>query len=91
MKTQKLLERLAELLGTRGHAARRERRALLEVMGKLRAKERKFQRRLAEIDDPSEREELERRLRVVHAQRRKGVEQLLELRRSRRAGSVDDA
>lgn len=84
MKTRTLLERLAALLDAAGQARRRERRAILEVMGRLRAKERKFQRRLAGIDDPDEREALEGRLRVVRAQRRKGVERLLELRRQRR-------
>ncbi|MGM0475903.1 MAG: hypothetical protein ACQERR_01780 [Pseudomonadota bacterium] len=84
MKTRTLLERLATLLGSDSPALWRERRAILEVLGRLRAKERKFQRQLAESSDDEEREALQGRLRVVHAQRRKGVERLLEIRRYRR-------
>lgn len=84
MKTYRLLARLSEFLGSDSQAQRREQRTILGIMGKLRAKERKFQRRLAATTDPEERETLEGRLRVVHAQRRKGVERLLELRRTRR-------
>jgi hypothetical protein len=90
MKTYRLLARLSEFLGSDSQAQRRERRAILEIMGKLRAKERKFQQRLEETTEPEERESLEGRLRVVRAQRRKGVERLLELRRRQhRGGDVE--
>ncbi len=82
MKAHELLERLAGFLD----AGKRERRAradsMKDVLRKLKKKERSIEEKIRHEGDARERERLERKLGVVHAQRKKGVRALRKLGRS---------
>jgi hypothetical protein len=82
MKVRKLLRKLDDFLD----AKKRERRAQMDSMRKvlktLKKKERDLRERLQGESDGATRAKLERKLGVIHAQRKKGVQALRELGRS---------
>jgi hypothetical protein len=87
MKTKKLLARLRDLLDAEASEQRREIASIREVLKALKEKERKLQGKLEKRPDREDREEIEGKLQVIYAQRKKGVERVRELKGSGRAGS----
>jgi DNA primase large subunit len=73
MKLRRLLERLEVLLNAEERARSRESDELKKILKALKKKERKLQREAEEAGDPQEAQALEARLKVVRAQRSKGV------------------
>ncbi len=84
MKTKKLLERLADLLSSKGQKRRVELASLRTLLRKLEKKEEKVLQKLAAAkklgDEGADlRKRLSDKLRVLRAQRSKGVRRCSEL------------
>lgn len=80
MKTHKLLRKLSRFLHAKKSARRHEIKKIREVLGQLKEKEQQLQEKLSAATEMDERNDLEEKLKVVHAQRLKGVERMRELR-----------
>lgn len=80
MKTKKLLARLSGFLDADRSAQAREIDSIRKVLKQLKEKERKLQRKLEEKPDREDRDEIAAKLRIIYAQRRKGVERVRALR-----------
>ncbi|MCP5023559.1 MAG: hypothetical protein GY930_17545 [bacterium] len=84
MKTKNLLERLSQLLSLEGSQRREELVSLRELLEKFELKEAKVSQRLADAqelgpDGEKLRQRLSDKLRVLRAQRMKGLERCAEL------------
>lgn len=84
MKTNKLLERLSQLLSLEGSQRREELESLRELLEKFESKEAKVSQRLADAQELGPageglRQRLSDKLRVLRAQRMKGLERCAEL------------
>ena len=79
MKTRKLLSKLTEFISAERRAQVQHIKSIKGVLKELKSKERKFQEKLEHEKDPEQREEIESKLRVIHAQRKKGIAILREL------------
>lgn len=83
MKLNKLLEKLEKFLSAdRGEQAA-ERKKVRELLRKLKDKEKSLRKELEDTPHGDERESLNTRLEVVHAQRKKGVERIKALRKKK--------
>ena len=80
MKTKKLLDRLHTLLNADQRAQLKQEDAIKELLEKLHKKERHFKENLALVKDKEQRDKLERKISVCHAQRKKGLELLKQLK-----------
>ena len=81
MKTKTLLSRLSGLLADPSRDKLDEIKALRTVLANLKNKEIQFKRKQSVlVDDVIEQEELQLKLEVIRAQRRKGIERILKLR-----------
>ncbi|MBT4890604.1 MAG: hypothetical protein HON65_13735 [Rhodospirillales bacterium] len=77
MKTSSILETLASALDLNNTKKKKE--ALKTALKKLKKKENSYRVRLDELDNDDDRAELKNKLKVVKAQRKKGVKALREL------------
>lgn len=85
MKTKTLLSRLSGLLADPNKDKLDEIKALRGVLSNLKQKEIEFRRKQSLLTgDTIEQEELQLKLEVIHAQRRKGIERILKLRQELR-------
>ncbi|MCA1789004.1 MAG: hypothetical protein LC667_03850 [Thioalkalivibrio sp.] len=91
MKTKKLLARLANFMDKDRNVQRDELAAIREVLKKLKTKEHKLRAKLEANPDDEQRKELQGKLDVVHAQRIKGLERVMEIRDSRKETSAPAA
>jgi hypothetical protein len=73
VKLKRLLVKVEEFLSAQGRKRRADKADMREVLQKLKKKERKLKAQVAEARDDDERARLRNRLKVVHAQRRKGI------------------
>jgi hypothetical protein len=73
MKLKRLLVKVEEFLSAQERKRRADKADMREVLHKLKKKERKLKAQVAQACDESERARLQSRLKVVHAQRRKGI------------------
>lgn len=80
MQTKTLTSLLANLLSSSSSATKKELKELRSLLSELKQKQIKFKQQLIFATDPIEKEELELKLDVINAQRRKGIEKLLSLR-----------
>jgi len=80
MKTKKMLSKLADFLDADRRTQLAERKSMKELLKKLKKKERDLKEKLEQEKDPEKRGEIEAKLRVIYAQRTKGVAILKELR-----------
>ena len=80
MKTRLLLEKLGHFLGQDKVSQRQEMKSIREVLKKLKNKEKHLREELDKDLDHDERHEIQTKLRVVHAQRLKGLDRVKELR-----------
>ena len=81
MKLKHLLERVEKFLDAEERERRGQRERMKKVLHDLKRKERKLRAAVEAESDTTEREALEGRLLVVHAQRRKGVAALKALKK----------
>jgi predicted metal-dependent enzyme (double-stranded beta helix superfamily) len=91
MKTRKLLAKLANFMDKDRNVESDELAAIREVLKKLKTKEHKLREKLEANPDEEERKELQGKLDVVHAQRIKGLERVMEIRDSRKEISAPAA
>ena len=80
MKTKKLISKLADFLNADRRAQLDHAKSIKEVLTKLKKKERDLKKKLQAEDDPEKRAEIDAKLRVIYAQRGKGVSILKDLR-----------
>ncbi len=74
MKTEKLLEQMKGLLSAKRRKQIAEYESLEKVLGKLETKKAKLRAKLGEEADDERRKELVRKIEVIGAQRKKGLE-----------------
>ena len=73
MKLKRLLRKVEEFLSAEERKRQAEKAEMRKVLDKLKKKERKLEAEAAEEKDDEQRAALEGKLKVVHAQRRKGI------------------
>ena len=73
MGKKKLLQKLSELLGSDQQERKKRKKELKTVVKKLKAKEKELLEKCKSISDPEEREQMEKEIDILHAQRKKGL------------------
>ena len=73
MGTEKLLDRLANLLDAKRHKQKKKHDDLKKLLKKLKKRQEKHKKLLAAKNDPEGRKRIERTLKVICAQRKKGI------------------
>ena len=74
------LKRIEEFLSAKPYKRAREEKALKEVLAKLRAFRDELRKRLAKETGEKKRKRIEKKLKVIHAQRKKALKALKKLR-----------
>jgi hypothetical protein len=82
MKTRKLLSKLTEFISADHRAQIKHINSVKDVLEELKNKERKLKEKLKDEKNPEKREEIESKLRVIHAQRKKGITILKEFKQT---------
>ena len=90
MKLKRMLERVESFLSAKERERRAERDEIHKILKRLKKKERALRAAVAAEGDKDVRAALEAKRKVVHAQRKKGVE-VLKATRRRRPKSTDKA
>lgn len=83
MKTKKIQSRLKNLLNSNRRAQIKQADAIKELLAKLRKKERNLRDKLSNCKDPEESKKLQVKIAVCHAQRKKGIVLLKEIKKSK--------
>lgn len=83
MKTRKIQSRLKNLLNSNRRAQVKQADAIKELLAKLKKKERHLRDKLSNCKDPEERKKLQVKISVCHAQRKKGLAILKEIKKSK--------
>ncbi|MEH6811065.1 MAG: hypothetical protein V7677_00910 [Motiliproteus sp.] len=78
MKTKKLIALVKGFFDDEQRTSEKKREALKEVLEKLKLKEKTLISRLEKIQDDSERADLEKKINLIHSQRKKGLKLLKE-------------
>lgn len=73
MKIRKQIRRLHEIVREDARERRAHRDELKHLLGRMRFKERSLLERLEAVPDQRSRDELQRKIDMLHAQRRKGI------------------
>lgn len=84
MRVKKLLDKLKDILSAERHAQLEKYSSLKKVLKALRVEKSRLKKELAESSDENERQDLATRLKVISAQRKKGLTVLKELKRERK-------
>ena len=84
MRVKKLLDKLKDILSAERHAQVEKYSSLKKVLKALRVEKSRLKKELAESSDENERQELATRLKVISAQRKKGLTVLKELKKERK-------
>ena len=84
MSVKKLLDKLKDILSAERHAQLEKYSSLKKVLKALRVEKSRLKKELAESSDENERQDLATRLKVISAQRKKGLTVLKELKRERK-------
>jgi len=84
MRVKKLLDKLKDILSAERHAQLEKYSSLKKVLKALRVEKSRLKKELAESSDEYERQELATRLKVISAQRKKGLTVLKELKKERK-------
>jgi len=84
MRVKKLLDKLKDILSAERHAQLEKYSSLKKVLKALRVEKTRLKKELAESSDENERQELATRLKVISAQRKKGLTVLKELKKERK-------
>jgi len=80
MRVKKLLDKLKDILSAERHAQLEKYSSLKKVLKALRVEKTRLKKELAESSDENERQEIATRLKVISAQRKKGLTVLKELK-----------
>lgn len=80
MKTPKLLKKTEEILSAKKSKQREQKECLKEILSKLKKRKKKLQEKLETAENPKEVQRLEKDLAVIHAQRKKGLKALKDLK-----------
>ena len=83
MKSEKMLEKLKDILSAERHKQLEKYQSLKKVLKALRVKKRKYEEKLSSETDEEARRELASRLEVISKQRNKGLKVLKELKEER--------
>ena len=81
MKLKKLLKKLNAHIDKKKEQDMQAAEGLSKVLKKLKRKEQKLQKQLENESDADERELTEQELKIVHSQRKKGIQLLSDLRK----------
>ena len=84
MRVKKLLVKLKNILSAERHAQLEKYSSLKKVLKALRVEKSRLKKELAESSDENERQDLATRLKVISAQRKKGLTVLKELKKERK-------
>ena len=84
MRIKKLLDKLKGILSAERHAQLEKYSSLKKVLKALRVEKSRLKKELAESSDENERQDLATRLKVISAQRNKGLTVLKELKKERK-------
>ena len=84
MRVKKLLDKLKGILSAERHAQLEKYSSLKKVLKALRVEKSRLKKELAKSSDENERQELATRLKVISAQRKKGLTVLKELKKERK-------
>jgi chaperonin cofactor prefoldin len=84
MSVKKLLDKLKDILSAERHAQLEKYSSLKKVLKALRVEKSRLKKELAESSDENERQDLATRLKVISAQRKKGLTVLKELKKERK-------
>ena len=84
MRVKKLLDKLKDILSAERHAQLEKYSSLKKVLKALRVEKSRLKKELAESSDENERQDLATRLKVISAQRKKGLTVLKELKKERK-------
>jgi len=85
MKLKKALNKLSDYLNAQKREQLEEYDSIKEVLKKLKKKRGHLRKKIDDTDDPLEREQLQKKLDVLTAQRQKGLQLLKELKAARRS------
>jgi len=83
MKSEKMLEKLKDILSAERHKQLEKYQSLKKVLKALRNKKRRYEEELLKETDEEARHELASRLKVISKQRNKGLKVLKELKEER--------
>lgn len=83
MKSEKMLEKLKDILSAERHKQLEKYQSLKKVLKALRNEKRKYEEELSNETDEEARHELASRLKVISKQRNKGLKVLKELKEER--------
>jgi len=84
MRIKKLLDKLKDILSAERQAQLEKYSSLKKVLKALRVEKTRLKKELAESSDENERQEIATRLKVISAQRKKGLTVLKELKKERK-------
>lgn len=87
MKLKKLLKRISTLIDTEQSEQLQQCELLKKTLKKLKQKHRELKKKLEHEKDKDKRRELEEKIQIVKAQRRKGLGLLKSLQKSAGAGN----
>jgi len=73
MGTEKLLKKLSDLLDADRRKQEKKRQNLKKLLKKLKKRQQKYKELLEVEQDPEERKRIERTLKVIYIQRKKGI------------------
>jgi len=73
MGTEKLLDKLANLLDSKRRKQKKKHESLKLLLKKLKKRQEKHKKLLAGKQDPEGRKRIERTLKVIYTQRKKGI------------------
>ena len=80
MKMRKILQKVQDFLDADSRSQQQQKDSISEVLEKLKGKEKKLQGELEHSVDTEEKDKLERKIAVCHAQRKKGLAILKQMR-----------
>ncbi len=83
MKTPKLLKIVQRFLSADQAEQYKKTKCFKEILDKLKKKERTLKHKLAQEQDPEKRQQLNKKLAIVYAQRCKGVDALRALKKKK--------
>jgi chaperonin cofactor prefoldin len=84
MKSQKLLNKLKDILSADRQAQLEKYKSLKSVLKKLRTEKHQLKEQLSDTPDAEKRQEISSRLKVLSMQRKKGLKLLKELKEERK-------
>jgi hypothetical protein len=87
MRIKKLLDKLKDILSEERKVQLKKYSSLKKVLKSLRAEKTRLEVELKQEKDEDERQEIESRLKIISAQRKKGIKVLKELKRERKKKS----